>query len=615
MRWPGCFIVVLALASSLLAQPGTDREFRYEDPAVVYTIDGRVDFAEQQISADAEIEFRNDSDSSVSALWLLLPDEVGPDGMGAHFSIDSLLLQGVPQHLASLVTAGRLLRVPVQMMPGDRTHLLIPFTRDFEGSRASGRHVDGRHFRRWYPQVIRAPIMPASEGGLLHNPVPLVANYRVALKTDTSFWLIGPGELRNDREVFGVLPDRGDTIVPNIQQSSLSDQNILRQGEFYWLARSLQNFDIVSMRNPTIDRVVSASAKLTLYYSAQSLRHREEINTLAKRISYFYQKNLGSPANQQTAIVIAGIRNSSEPASSETRIIILPLESRHQEVIAASLAVQLAQQYFAPTLFSDSIRGLPWSEGAAVYAATKALHAIAGAKGYSMMEVYGGYHFPLPRIGQPITRNSPFAFMETVRAPQPRWRLADSLRYEALFVVPSALEVLGSLVSDSSVWAALAWHSQESRNRLSSPDQFLISVVEHLDSTITEADLDQWRQYGRRFDWSIRNLSVSSDSASHHLVGTVERDAMRQLPFDIGVVGSNGDTLRLTVAPSVTDTAARMRIDFEIAEPPVALILDPGYRLPDINRENNVYYIRHGEFRYRMNMVVFPAFARLIRHE
>lgn len=608
------YLLLVLLATSSFAQTPEEQDIPYREPSLIYAIQGRTDFASRRITASAEIEYHNAGDTTVESLLFELPEDVDTQGRGKRFSIDSVLLNGVPQDIGPLILGKRFLQIPVRLAPQERAHLLIPFVKDFSDNRARGQYIDGLHIQAWYPKVVSAAAEDDT-GATPGRTVPLVATYRVGLQTDTAFLLIGPGELRNDREHFGYLPDRGDTVLNDIVNNTLGDQRPARKGQFQWIARNIQSFDIVCLQRPTIDRIVAGPAKLTLYYSAQATRFRRELNHATRELSRFYQVWLGTPSNPQNSVVAAGIRQGGEYDYADLGLILLPLESRRESVIRASLAVQLAQQYFPASFETDSVGGLPWSEGAAIFAATQALYSLYGSRGYEMMEEYGGYRFPLPRIGQPTSRQSPFAFMETIRAPRFRWDGDDSIRYEALFVVPSALQALRPITGADRLWAALRHFSSQSRHNLASPDQFTSLMSEYLGAPVNQLLFGQWQDYHRRFDWSVDGVKAESTYTGALVTGTIERDALRGHPVEVGIIMSTGDTLSKSVTPTEADTRKFLHFQLEIIGKPVAVIVDPYHFLPDVNRDNNVYHLTRGPFRGGPKVDEFPAFRRIARGE
>ena len=278
------------LVSVALAQEGNPHSGSYPPgpPPIVaanYTIRARVFVDSSVIRGDWELEYQNRTNETLQELYLNLPRWKEPKSgqpKSIVCTLDSLLVNGTPS--AVMVTKGDSSSVHIALeyplKPLEKLFLLAAFTTRFSPLLMSPSALDTPSvFTAWHPSVaifhkgkwltgkkVRKNGWPGEFGHI-----------NVALTIDSSFELVGPGELTNEVQVYGLLPTpRHDTLVLDIMRAWQKMDPAVPPPSFAsgmktyaWRFRSARVFAFALGRNLVCDRAFQSGLAASLWYHRQ----------------------------------------------------------------------------------------------------------------------------------------------------------------------------------------------------------------------------------------------------------------------------------------------------------------------------------------------------------
>lgn len=270
------------------------------------------------VRADVDIDFQNISSDTLRAVWIVQPLNNRHDNRAAGQSshIDSVLIDEAP--VSSLLITGNdsLIRIPLpaSLNQGERVAVSLKVTaRMAESSRSLSDESACVCFSDWLPKVVARPKGPGESGEWLAEP----ADYDVDITVDSGLLVVAPGDLLNDKQLFGMVPNADSIFIDVLHKPYASDGYTFSRlpsdnGEdtYVWRLRYAQSFDFLVLRNYLLDRARKGRLLIESYYP----RAQAEIwqrRVAAKGLKYF--KASFSPTSAEQArplkLVVAGNRS------------------------------------------------------------------------------------------------------------------------------------------------------------------------------------------------------------------------------------------------------------------------------------------------------------------
>ncbi|MEW6049955.1 MAG: hypothetical protein AB1644_02690 [Candidatus Zixiibacteriota bacterium] len=281
------FAAILSLLSTIAAQENAPTPGNYPSvpPPVVaanYTIRARVLVDSSLIRGDWELGYQNRTNETLRELYLNLPHwKKSKNGESRTLvcSLDSLLVNGTPTVVQVEKGDSSKARIALDnpLQPLETLFLLAAFTTRFSPNMMSGTNLDmPAVYMVWHPSIATffkgkwyagKKVRKVGWRGEL-------GHFNVALTVDSSFELVGPGELANEIQIYGLLPSpRHDTVILNITRSRQKGDPVVPPlvfptGEktYAWRFRSAWAFPIALGRNLVCDRAFHGGSMVSLWY-------------------------------------------------------------------------------------------------------------------------------------------------------------------------------------------------------------------------------------------------------------------------------------------------------------------------------------------------------------
>jgi hypothetical protein len=267
----------------------------------------------------------------------------------------------------------------------------------------------------------------------------------------------------------------------------------------------------------------------------------------------------------------------------------------------------MAHQYF--NRVHNRFESIPWSDGAAIWVAATVLHDLYGDDGYVMMENWLDQVLPERDIHSPLS-TAPFGWMNTIRKPNRPWGQDDSLLFQQYFVTPSALQIVAAYTSTDSVMTALRRYSLENRNRHPEASELPKAVATEIGADWS-SQLHSLVEEKGPFDWGLEQVKVSKSANSFLNTAAIVATSDLNLPIEVAIVTGTDTTVVLQSLSK--EKRISTLFAYETAVRPSSIALDPDGKLPDQNRQNNVFNTNATNLRLRSLQKQFPTYKRFIR--
>ncbi len=560
--------------------------------AVEYTVHGTVKPESSLIRCQMDVLYRNLSADTLRALYIRLPARLtaaGASGSRSTCHIDSILMFGVPTLPDSVSSDSALLRIRFTRPLGPEG--TIPFLVSFETSSENLNKSLGNKGTmvvcdRWMPEVC------ALEDG--HWILPHAGNedvpaecgeYNVALTIDSSFTIAAPGELLNERELYGFLPPAGaDTVLVDVAgprgkaAGPLGYKPVFTNGmkTYAWRLRYGSSFPVVVGQSVAVDRIASKGLTLETYYGRKSAKLQGTLIRQAANLVAKVEKLLGPCPRQKLVITQADVK---QPRALSSGIILMPAHENKTSGLLVALAIDMARIWLPDILPDAEGRDGLLADGIAAYV------------GYSLVD----------------DSELSFDYLKSMRLDGKGTASENYRGWEKFITIPSWLHILSKTTSDSVVWSGIRNFCSEYQTANASRAEFQRTL-----RAAAAGDLNWWYKLRDRslvsIDYSLTKVACHPAKDSFVTAATIVRGNSPAVPLEIGYITTDSDTLFERVTYRDMDSAAGTYTVQYVSKLSVkAVVLDPHQWLPDSNRGNNCVPIDKG-YRCRSIIPSFPPF-------
>jgi hypothetical protein len=588
-------------------------------PEVTYTIRAEVFPESSLVKGTMDIEYRNSSADTLREIHLYLGPGSYPVGHeldfhdinlgdsveynshsseGPYCRLDSILFRAARLDRNPVMVDSSTMRVylPVALPPGE----VAPFVVAFRARLAApGTRPPGSN--GWQVATDWIPRVTVYRGGTWHTGRPdrLLTNdsesarFNVALRVDSSYMLIVPGKLLNEKDHYGTFPRNiGDTVFVDVLRNlrafgaDRAYTPIFESGyrEYFFRLQNGNNCPFVIAHDVIMDRTEVDQLPIEIYYQSDIADTWESyVARSARELVSVYQARLGSFPYEKLSIVADA---DSLRHSGYREMLFVPRAIDDPSLLHTALAVQAARCWFAD-IYPDRIPAdAGFDEGLAYYVAISTLHELLGDEAYQRI-------IALERdVFRPLCR-------------------AD--RYDEFFenvfkTVPSRLYMLRFVLGDSLLMQVIHHYADEYTFRIPGPQAFEMMATEASGGTLAWF-FDQWRGPDGRLDYYFVDVRFFKDDSGHMAEGVVGNLGNVLMPVEMAFIMVDGDTLWDTLRYADFDLwKGQAEFSKRLPTKPRLLILDPNHFLPDVDRNNNYRPYWLSRFRYREPKVLFPGF-------
>lgn len=561
---------------------------RFDQAPAQYAMTAKVEAGQEKVSVWADLAYTNRTALDAQIIRFAIPDK-------NHFMLDSILLFGSPLDTSRIKFEKNAMALSVPVKAGEMVPLQLSFATRLPGLRELTKREGAILVDDWYPRIVA----PSSSG---QGTVPEVADFRLEFIVDTPLHLAAPGTWVNEVERIGSVPDRADSIYVNLLNQPTEQVQAKR---YFYRLTGAERMSFAVLSNSSMARIQFDQQRFDLYGTESKVSAgRAEFLSEASKIAREVVRSMGTlPDGRFVTLFGREDHQDSDP----DRFGYVSLSSRDPERMLTEFTFELVSQYFNRT--GEPSHELPWSEGAPVYLTAAILHQLYQDAGYKMVYEWLEDRLPPRDIRQPLGR-SPFAWMETMRRPNRPFNPEDSIRFQEQFVAPSALQVLAAGTSDDAVVSLLRRYSLDVRHRHANPNEFVDLISGELGERWV-ARIEEFRITRQSFDWQVRSASFDRTDDGFAVRVEIGALALRDMPVELALINAV-DTVFALYSPSGDPNTPEPFLQ-EIPFRPATIILDPLHKLPDNNRQNNVYISGRAGGRYQSPRAEYPTFKRLTR--
>lgn len=550
-----------------------------------------VDAESGVVKATMDLAYTGEFAVGTQSLVFSLPQESG-------FHLDSILWRGTPVDSSRIVMQEGRLLLTIPITSGETVPLLFSFETRIDGLRHLLDAPGSILVDDWYPRLLTGG--PADE-----LDVPEIGDFHVDLRVTRPLSIAAPGTWVNEIEQIGSIPDRADTILTDLYARGVETHaDTTRPSQYLFRMTGSERFSFAVLNEANLTRIMFDRHRLDLFSADRfdpELQHKFILEI--ERIARATVKVMGTIPDGRHAVLVG----RQDPIGRDPdRLAFVSAASRNSREMLTSFAWELISQYFNRA--EQQPGSLAWSEGGAIWLTASVLHDLYGDDGYRMVEDWLERQLPPRDIRQPMG-SSPFAFMDNLRRPNRPLSSSDSTRFERLFVAPSALQLIAAGTSDEAVTSLLRRYSLASRHRHPTTSELVDLVATELGEK-WRTRLAEFQGNRKSFDWSLEDVHFERSGSGFLVTVSVGAVALQDQPVEIAMIAGS-DTV---IAAHTPIFAGGKFAPFEqqISFLPSTIILDPGQRLPDRNRQNNIFQSNRVGLRYQKEGEEFPTFRRLV---
>lgn len=270
------------------------------------------------VHAEVDIDFQNLSSDTLRTLALVQPLNIGTKrpAKEQYSRIDSLLLDGAPVSVAATFSDSPMIRLvlPSTLKRGERAALSFSLAAKVT---TAGRSIYGAsectRFTDWLPRVTGWGTPPTD---LLSMQAEL-ADFDVSLTVDSGLFVVAPGELLNDKELLGMIPNVDTIMADVINKPYAADGYVFSRlpskngrDTYVWRKRFSRSFNFLALKGYLLDRGRGGNLAVESYYP-EELAAVWQYKLVAKGSDYL--KSAPLPTGDFSAgplrLVVAGKRS------------------------------------------------------------------------------------------------------------------------------------------------------------------------------------------------------------------------------------------------------------------------------------------------------------------
>lgn len=578
----------------------------YFIPNAIYTIRAEITPDSLRVKGIIEIEFKNHYKDSLENILFHLDR---PGGLGEiNFSLeksfmhfDSILYYGAPVSKDAIEFEGTniLVKLPHPLLPDQKGFFLMSFTTKVSDEDVI---VDGNYYMRlsgWYPRVAvrgyRNWFKPSDPAQPPRGEE--YARHYVGLKIDSSYGLAYSGKLNNEKVYFGfVKPQKTGEVRVDLDEnynkdiSGMKYSPVFEDGyKYYFLNQPIvETFMVVVGKNQIHDRALADNVTIDVFYTdeVKDLWSGAVANHTMEIINK-YEPKLGKfrfPYLSICSTPIDDKRFLNEP------FVFIPESIIDPEILYSFLAAKIFALWFT----------IPIEEGVSDAPEARALYIVHEI----LNEDFDNYDYKI--------------FLKL-------------LNY--LKVIDENKKVLNTSIRDKLAWLQVMSYQNENNGNW---EQFKMFIAEnrylysgfengfkynefdYYNNNLYQVGFDPFgmSDYVATYDPSLESFAKEKIDSGYNINCTI-LGGYTDFPIDVGIITVNNDTLiERFKYNGVRERNGSYSYDspgfYEklIQYEPIAVILDPNYRLPDINRSNNYGYFKPTKFRPCSEKAIFPGFYK-----
>jgi hypothetical protein len=538
------------------------------------------------VRGQIELEYRNFSEDTLSQIHFTLKE---------YCRIDSILYYGAPLSENEISVDNTIMKVklPVKLAPEATGFFLMAFESNLATLPVflsdEGHSVT---FNNWYPHIC------IYKNGRWYDNQSLseYADYNVSLEIDSTYSIAHPGELRNEKEHYGLQPQAIDDIVyvDILNKHSFAFGGVRYHPTFpdgvkqYSIrARYVTDFPFFVTREFLRDRTFVDDLVIEVCYN-QKTKHTwtgfvaRSTGVLIRQ----FEKWLGKfPYRNLTVVAGDGLVG---PLSAQ-QLIVVPAVITDTCLLYTALANGVANCLFSPTVPDSSNTGAFFNEGLAHYVTIRALYSSLGIEGYRMVREY-------KTLLTNLLKNEPWSppYIATV-----------------FHKIPSQIHALRFAISDKALLTALEKFVRRFRHEFPDDKDFF-DVVKETCNRGQGNSLNEWLSANHTFDLGVSKVKANRIDGRLEISYEVGNFGSIILPIEVGFVTSAIDTIYDTLRYNQLPRHGVSSVFHKkVSTKPRAIVLDPNHYLPDVDRSNNYAFMLPIRFRYRPPVTLFPSFDNL----
>ena len=612
------FVPVIVVAQDISHPPHDMKPFGrpFRAPAITYRVVATVFPDSSLVVGSVEIDYKNNTSDSLTEICLntgptgLQPGDSlplygkgsatcgqysGEDSQTDLCCIDSILYQAARLTVLPVMIDSESIRIglPSPMPPGDRETLLIAFHLTYAQPDDTITAQNWYMLGRWFPTVaVHRDGIWYTAGSVPRFDVDgQPSQFTVTIDIDSSYTIIAPGELINEKEHYGTFErSKGDTVFVGVLSHLFAyakDRPYrpqFRNGVKQYVFRLADgnNFPIVITRAAMLDRSYDDDLPVNVWYNLnlKDIWQRRVAKEARESLSRLKRKLGTYPFPSMTVFPVSG------PEQSHYReTVTIPAAIENTDELLVALENQLARSWFTDVYPPHGGFGSDFDEGLAYYVTLTDLIAAFGAKSYSMIEDYESYVYDLQGRSQ--------------------W---DAAHLESMFKsVPARLYMLEHLIGDSVIWSAIRDYTDTFRFDLPRPDDFE-RIVEARAAQDVSWFFREWNRPGATLDYYFDKIKFGESNGGTRVEGNIGNLGNVYMPVELGFITGKGDTVFVDIARDDfkrENRSAAFNIDLPLSAK--AAVIDPRHYLLDSNRDNNVAYPHGKSYPYRQPANLFPA--------
>jgi len=603
---------LICIPASLYSQQQHDHKhdlgsFDRYIPNVSYTIRAEIIPDSLIVKGMIEVEFKNHYRDSLTDILFHLdrPGIFGnlesPDKQ-SYMHFDSILYYGAPLSKDAIEFDGTnmLVNLSHPLLQDQKGFFLMSFTTKLSNADQSI-DEDFMNLSGWYPRVAYKYFLSTwykqADSSLSPRGEEYARHY-IGLKIDSSYSIAYAGKQINEKEHLGLISKQevGEIRV-DLAENYSRDINgnkyspVFEDGyKYYFINQPIAETFTASVRKDLIqDRVLTDNVTIDVFYTDEE---RElwggTVANLAMGIIKNYEPKLGKFKYPHISICTSPFEKKrflNEP------FVLIPESIDDPELLYSFIAAKIFRLWFtSPLEHSPGTQDAP--EARALNIVQEILYDDFDDKDYKI-------------------------FLKLLN-----W----------LEIIDKNKKVLNTSIRDKLAWMQVSkyWHNNttflDNHKRAAEENRYFHSIHEGgISNTEFDFDNNNAEQLGLDplgMSFFVTDYDPALDSIlkekndSGYVVTCYISGGYNRFPMDIGVVTINGDTLIERFEYNGFNTRSRPKENTAgvftetLTQKPIAVILDPNYHLPDINRSNNYGYFRMTKFRPHAERAIFPGYYK-----
>ncbi|MFH2050820.1 MAG: hypothetical protein ABIJ12_15405 [bacterium] len=578
----------------------------YFTPNTIYTIRAEIIPESLLVKGMIEIEFKNHYQDSLTDILFHL-DRPGfldisfAANEKSYIHFDSILYYGAPISKDAIEFDGTnmLVKLPHPLLPDQKGFFLMSFTTKVSDEDSV---TEGDYFLKlsgWYPRVAVHGYRNwfKQSDTLLPPRGEEYARHYVGLKINSSYGFAYSGKLNNEKVFFGfVRPQETGEVRVDLDENYSLDINGMKYSpvfedgyKYYFLNQPIaETFTVVIGKDQIHDRVLADNVTIDVFYT-------DEVKDLwsgtvashAMEIINKYEPKLGKFRYPYLTICSTPIddkRFLNEP------FVLIPESIKDPEILYSFLSAKIFSLWFTIPI-EGGVSDAP--EARALYIVHEILYEDFNDYDYKIFLKLLNY---LKVIGEN------------------KKVLNTSIRDKLAW-----LQVMSYQNENKGNWEHFSMYIRENRYLHSGFENgFQLSEFDYYNDNGYQIGFDPFgmSEYVANYDPSLADFSREKIDSGYKINCKI-LGGYTGIPIDVGIVTINGDTL---IERFKYNGVRERNGSYSYDRPgicekimpcePIAVILDPNYRLPDINRSNNYGYFRLTKFHPHAEKAIFPGYYR-----